>query len=86
MSADLPRLMRGSGMTLHLGLPHQKVVEQLERLVALAIAEEREALYQERGTLLYNPYTGRQRHVTDVAVDPHGILITNPYQPVKAAS
>ena len=55
------------------------------RDVTIAVAEEREAVHLERGTLLYNPYTGYQRHAADVAVDPHGILLVNPYAPLKAA-
>ena len=51
----------------------------------LAMAAERNALYAERGTLLFNPYTGKPRHPADIKSDPHGILMVEPEAPLRAA-
>lgn len=40
---DIIRMARESGMTFILGQPHEKVVEQLGRFAALAVAAERKA-------------------------------------------
>lgn len=39
---DLIRLIHESGMTFHLGMPHEKVMEQLGRFAELVAAAERE--------------------------------------------
>ena len=56
----------------------------LERLVALARADERWEQSKRRGVLAFCPYTGRPRHPSDIASDPHGILILVPDQPLRA--
>jgi hypothetical protein len=43
MTTPITTMMRQAGMTFHLGQPHNKVVEQLARLVAIAVTEERAA-------------------------------------------
>jgi hypothetical protein len=35
-------------------------------------------------TVLFNPYTGKPRHPSDIESDPDGILILDPDKPVKA--
>jgi hypothetical protein len=44
---------------------------------------EREACAKRRGVLAFCPYTGRPRHPSDIASDPHGILILVPDQPLR---
>jgi hypothetical protein len=59
---------------------------QLLRLKAFADlvrADEREACAKRRGVLAFCPYTGRPRHPSDIASDPHGILILVPDQPLR---
>ena len=55
----------------------------LERFAALVSAAEREACAKRRGVLAFCPYTGRPRHPSDIASDPHGILILVPDQPLR---
>ena len=55
----------------------------LERLVALVRADERWEQSKRRGVLAFCPYTGRPRHPSDIASDPHGILILVPDQPLR---
>jgi hypothetical protein len=55
----------------------------LERFAALVAAAEREACAKRRGVLAFCPYTGRPRHPSDIASDPHGILILVPDQPLR---
>ena len=45
---------------------------------------EREACAKRRGVLAFCPYTGKPRHPSDIASDPHGILILVPNQPLRA--
>ena len=59
-------------------------MEELERFAALVRADEREACAKRRGVLAFCPYTGRPRHPSDIASDPHGILILVPDQPIRA--
>jgi len=40
---DITRMMRESGMSFHLGLSHEKVVEQLTRFAVVVAAAERKA-------------------------------------------
>ena len=44
---------------------------------------EREACAKRRGVLAFCPYTGKPRHPSDIASDPHGILILVPDQPLR---
>ena len=37
-------------------------------------------------TMLFNPYTGKPRHPSDIASDPKGTLIAEPDAPMIAAS
>lgn len=62
-----------------------KELRQFERFAELVRADEREAAYKRRGVLAFCPYTGRPRHPSDIASDPHGILILVPDQPIRAA-
>jgi hypothetical protein len=57
--------------------------EKLERLVALVRADERWEQSKRRGVLAFCPYTGKPRHPSDIASDPHGILILVPDQPLR---
>ena len=63
---------------------HTFNVEQLERFAALVRADERWEQSKRRGVLAFCPYTGRPRHPSDIASDPHGILILVPDQPIRA--
>ena len=56
---------------------------QLEAFEALVRADEREACAKRRGVLAFCPYTGKPRHPSDIASDPHGILILVPDQPLR---
>jgi hypothetical protein len=59
---------------------------QLLRLKAFADlvrADERWEQSKRRGVLAFCPYTGRPRHPSDIASDPHGILILVPDQPLR---
>ncbi len=58
-------------------------IEKLQRFAALVAAAEREACAKRRGVLAFCPYTGRPRHPSDIASDPHGILILVPDQPLR---
>lgn len=60
------------------------VGERLKRFAELVRADEREACAKRRGVLAFCPYTGRPRHPSDIASDPHGILILVPEQPIRA--
>jgi hypothetical protein len=57
--------------------------EKLKAFEALVRADEREACAKRRGVLAFCPYTGRPRHPSDIASDPHGILILVPDQPLR---
>ena len=57
---------------------------EVRRLCELVRADEREAAYKRRGVLMFNPYSGTPRHPSDVASDPHGILMLDPEQPIRA--
>jgi hypothetical protein len=60
---------------------------QLLRLKAFADlvrADERWEQSKRRGVLAFCPYTGKPRHPSDIASDPHGILILVPDQPLRA--
>ena len=59
---------------------------RLERFTELVRADERWLSSQRRGVLMFNPYTGTPRHPSDVASDPHGILMLDPEQPIRARS
>ena len=37
-------------------------------------------------TMLFNPYTGKPRHPSDIASDPKGTLIAEPDAPMIAAA
>jgi hypothetical protein len=58
-------------------------VDELKRFAELVRADEREACAKRRGVLAFCPYTGRPRHPSDIASDPHGILILVPDQPLR---
>jgi hypothetical protein len=58
-------------------------LDRLEQLVALVRADERWEQSKRRGVLAFCPYTGRPRHPSDIASDPHGILILVPDQPLR---
>jgi hypothetical protein len=79
--------MRGHGLLPHVPedifIANVRVTEELNHLVALVRADEREACAKRRGVLAFCPYTGRPRHPSDIASDPHGILILVPDQPLR---
>ncbi len=50
---------------------------------ALVRADERWEQSKRRGVLAFCPYTGKPRHPSDIASDPHGILILVPDQPLR---
>ena len=80
--------MRGHGLLPHvpedLFIANVRVTEELNHLVALVRADERWEQSKRRGVLAFCPYTGRPRHPSDIASDPHGILILVPDQPLRA--
>lgn len=86
MTNDITQLMRESAMTMHLGMPRSKVLEQLTRFAEVAQAAQRNAMYAERSTLLFNPYTGKPRHPSDISSDPNGILMVEPEALLRARS
>jgi len=55
----------------------------LKAFEALVRADERWEQSKRRGVLAFCPYTGRPRHPSDIASDPHGILILVPDQPIR---
>jgi hypothetical protein len=79
--------MRGHGLLPHvpedLFIANVRVTEELNHLVALVRADERWEQSKRRGVLAFCPYTGRPRHPSDIASDPHGILILAPDQPLR---
>lgn len=56
-------------------------VAGLRAVERAARAAEREAMHKARGTLLFNPYSGKPRHPSDIESDPHGILLVDPERP-----
>ena len=67
-----------------LGKDHAKFVDTLKAFEALVRADERWEQSKRRGVLAFCPYTGKPRHPSDIASDPHGILILVPDQPLRA--
>ena len=59
------------------------VKDQLERFADLVRADERWEQSKRRGVLAFCPYTGKPRHPSDIASDPHGILILVPDQSLR---
>ena len=57
--------------------------EKLKAFEALVRADERWEQSKRRGVLAFCPYTGKPRHPSDIASDPHGILILVPDQPLQ---
>ncbi len=57
--------------------------ERLKAFEALVRADERWEQSKRRGVLAFCPYTGKPRHPSDIASDPHGILILVPDQPLR---
>ena len=64
------------------GIGNKLVINYLTHFAELVRADEREGTYKRRGTLMFSPYTGTPRHPSDVASDPHGILMLDPEQPL----
>ena len=58
------------------------MTDELKAFEALVRADERWEQSKRRGVLAFCPYTGRPRHPSDIASDPHGILILVPDQPL----
>jgi hypothetical protein len=58
-------------------------IDWVARNFAARLEEEREACAKRRGVLAFCPYTGKPRHPSDIASDPHGILILVPDQPLR---
>lgn len=61
-------------------------IQKITRLVELAMTAGRWAADTRRGTLMFDPYTGQPRHPTDIASDPHGVLIQDPERKPQAAA
>jgi hypothetical protein len=61
----------------------KRIVEILKAFEALVRADERWEQSKRRGVLAFCPYTGKPRHPSDIASDPHGILILVPDQPIR---
>ena len=57
--------------------------EKLKAFAELVRADERWEQSKRRGVLAFCPYTGKPRHPSDIASDPHGILILVPDQPLQ---
>ena len=57
--------------------------EKLKAFAELVRADERWEQSKRRGVLAFCPYTGKPRHPSDIASDPHGILILVPDQPLR---
>jgi hypothetical protein len=57
--------------------------EGIKAFEALVRADERWEQSKRRGVLAFCPYTGKPRHPSDIASDPHGILILVPDQPLQ---
>jgi hypothetical protein len=58
-------------------------IKELKAFEALVRADERWEQSKRRGVLAFCPYTGRPRRPSDIASDPHGILILVPDQPLQ---
>ena len=58
--------------------------EAIKAFEDLVREDERWEQSKRRGVLAFCPYTGRPRHPSDIASDPHGILILVPDQPLRA--
>jgi hypothetical protein len=56
---------------------------EVDAMIAVARADERWEQSKRRGVLAFCPYTGKPRHPSDIASDPHGILILVPDQPLQ---
>ena len=80
---DTIELAREAKVTPDLVAAHGSYFTRIKHLVALARADEREACAKRRGVLAFCPYTGRPRHPSDIASDPHGLLILVPDQPLR---
>lgn len=59
--------------------------EILCEFVAAIRAATKEEDAKRRGVLLFNPYTGKPRHPSDISSDPHGILMLDPEQPIMTS-
>jgi hypothetical protein len=59
------------------------MIPMFKAFEALVRADERWEQSKRRGVLAFCPYTGRPRHPSDIASDPHGILILVPDQPLR---
>jgi hypothetical protein len=57
--------------------------DRFKAFEALVRADERWEQSKRRGVLAFCPYTGKPRHPSDIASDPHGILILVPDQPLQ---
>jgi len=84
---DIIRMAREAGAIHIHGKPNEFAIvgnDSIKAFEALVAAAEREACAKRRGVLAFCPYTGRPRHPSDIASDPHGILILVPDQPIRA--
>ena len=86
---EVIRVARECGAFLELSTTPEKDMAFLlrfaERFYEAGAAAAREHGFQRRGVLLFNPYSGKPRHPSDIASDPHGILMLDPEQPLYAA-
>jgi hypothetical protein len=87
----LTEMAREAGFKEHNGMIYVTTInddcaKELKAFAALVRADERWEQSKRRGVLAFCPYTGRPRHPSDIASDPHGILILVPDQPIRARS
>jgi hypothetical protein len=82
--SDTMAMARKSWIDVYgLGHDRAKFIEALKHFEFLVRADERWEQSKRRGVLAFCPYTGRPRHPSDIASDPHGILILVPDQPLR---
>jgi hypothetical protein len=82
-------MAREAGFKEHNGMIYVTTInddcaKELKAFANLVRADERWERSKRRGVLAFCPYTGRPRHPSDIASDPHGILILVPDQPIRA--
>jgi hypothetical protein len=82
-------MAREAGFKEHNGMIYVTTInddcaKELKAFATFIRADERWEQSKRRGVLAFCPYTGRPRHPSDIASDPHGILILVPDQPIRA--
>jgi hypothetical protein len=81
---DTIDMAREVGLHLYINdITEAPYAARLKAFEALVRADERWEQAKRRGVLAFCPYTGKPRHPSDIASDPHGILILVPDQPLR---